>query len=133
MRTNEKVEKKNVEVEKVEVKKCLKIERETYQSKSKEERYTYFVKGILRGKEMRASLIPSDVGGYEVLDLVFIGTSEVDLIVEPFEIPNKDTGEIIKGNTYIARVVDNGETFECPVKPREKSDKAILDMLLARL
>ncbi|MCH5179945.1 MAG: hypothetical protein J1F32_01870 [Erysipelotrichales bacterium] len=116
-----------------EEKKCLKVERETYDSKSKEERYTYFVKGVLRGKEMKASLIPSDIGGYELLDMLFIGTESVDLIVDPFEIVNKDTGEVMKGNSYIARVIENDEKFECPVKPRQKSDKAILDMLLSRL
>lgn len=115
-------------------KKFLKIERETYESKAKEERYSYFVRGNLRGKEMKSSLVPSDIGGYELLDLLFIDDSEVKLIVVPFELNNSETGELVKGNTYVARTTDKkGEVYECPIKPRQKSDKAILEMLLSRL
>lgn len=120
--------------ENVKEEKFLKLERETYESKTKEERYSYFIRGILRGKEMKLSMIPSDIGGYELLDLLFFDNTEVNLIVVPFEMNNSDTGEVVKGNTYIARAIDsNGEVYECPIKPRQKSDKAILEMLLARL
>ena len=44
------------------------------ESKKKEERYTYFVKGTLRGRNVKASLIPSDIGGYDLLEVLFVGT-----------------------------------------------------------
>ena len=41
------------------------------------------------------------------------------------------TGNIIKGNTYGIRTVDeNGEVYECKVKPFRDSDKTLLNMLL---
>lgn len=114
--------------------KFLKIEREIYESKTKEERFRYFIRGKLRGKEIKANLIPSDINGYNLLDVVFEGFESADLVITPFEMKNETTGEIIKGNTYSARTIDeNGEIFECPVKPRQKSDKSIIDMLLLRL
>lgn len=117
-----------------EEKKNLQVERETYESKTKEERFNYFVRGTLRGKEIKASLMPSDIGGYDLLDILFIGNKTADLIVSPFEMKNEETGEMIKGNTYIVRVIDEkGDIYECPVKPRQKSDKCILEMFLARL
>ena len=123
----------NEKVNDVNENKSLKILREVYESKDNVSRYSYFIKGVLRGKSVRVSLMPSDVSGYELLDILFLDNSDVRLDVVPYEI-NDSNGALIKGNTYLARVLDsNGEVFECPVKPRNKSDKYILEMLLNRL
>ena len=121
--------------EKNEVKVCLKIEREVYESKkSNDERYLYFVRGTLRGREVKASIIPTDLGGYDLLDIVFIGTDTADLVLNPYEMVDEKTGKVTNGFTYEARNCDeHGETYTCKVRPRQASDKSILEMLLARL
>lgn len=50
--------------------KNLMVERETYQKDGKDF-YSYFVKGKIRGKEVKARLSPKDIGGYDLLDIVF--------------------------------------------------------------
>ncbi len=122
------------EKEKVVESKVLKIERETFESKTNEVRYSYYVKGTIRGKNVKASLIPSDIGGYEVLDIVFGDSRTADLILVPYSMTDEKTGKEISGNGYEAQNVDeNGEIYKCKVKPRQASDKSLLEMLLARL
>ena len=50
--------------------KNLMVERETYQKDGKDF-YSHFVKGKIRGKEVQARLSPKDIGGYDILDIVF--------------------------------------------------------------
>lgn len=114
--------------------KVLKIERETYQSKDSSERYSYFVKGVIRGKSVKASLIPGDIGGYDVLDIVFGEEKTADLVLVPYSMVDEKTGKEINGNGYEAQNVDElGEVYKCKVKPRQASDKSLLEMLIARL
>ena len=107
----------------------IKVERETFESNGKEY-FSYFIKGNVRGREVKAGVIPPDKGGYTVLDIVFDGQMEAELIVTPFEI--KDVkGKTIKGNTYSVRSYDeDGTVYECPIKPARTSDKSFLNMLL---
>lgn len=114
--------------------KCLKIERETYQSKENVERYSYFIKGVIRGKSIKVSLIPSDIGGYDVLDIVFGDADSANLVLIPYSMVDEKTGQVINGNGYEAQNVDEqGEVYKCKVKPRQASDKSLLEMLLLRL
>ncbi len=107
----------------------LKVEREEY-VKNDRTFYSYFVKGKIRGKSVRVSITPPDVGGYTVLDIVFGESNEADLVVEPFEMKD-NTGKIIKGNTFKVRTTDiDGEVYECSIKPLRPSDKALLNMLV---
>ena len=48
---------------------------------------------------------------------------------------DESTGQKIVGNTYEAQNVDKvtGEVYKCKVKPRQASDKSLLEMLLSRL
>ena len=47
------------------------------------------------------------------------------------EIKDEATGNVIKGNTYAVRSVDeNGEVYECTIKPFRVSDKMLLNMLM---
>ena len=76
--------------------KC-KVERETFESNGKEY-FHYFIKGNVRGRDIKAGVMPPDKGGYTVLDIVFDGEMEAELVITPFEI--KDVkGKTIKGNT----------------------------------
>ena len=109
--------------------KKLIVEREKFEYKGKEY-MGYFVKGIVKGREVRATLKPQDINGYTVLDLIFDGANEVELIAKPYSITD-DNGNVISGNTYIVRSVDeNGEVYECPVKHSRASDKVLLNMLM---
>lgn len=111
-------------------KKILFVERETFEKNDKSY-FSYFIKGKVRGKDVKVALIPPDKGGYSVLDIVFGGADKAELVLMPYEIKDDATGKVVKGNTYSARTVDeNGEVFECGVKPYRNSDKTLLNMLL---
>ena len=109
--------------------KKLIVERDKFEFKGKEY-MGYFIKGIVKGREVRASLKPQDINGYTVLDIIFDGANEVELIAKPYSITD-DNGNVISGNTFIVRSVDeNGEVYECPVKHSRGSDKVLLNMLM---
>ena len=110
--------------------KKLMVERETYEKDGKTY-FTYFIKGVVRGVEARIAVTPSDKGGYTVLDIVFGKEMKADLIAKPYEIKDDATGNVIKGNTYTVQSIDeNGEVYECPIKPFRASDKSLLNMLM---
>ena len=107
----------------------IKVERETYEKNGKTF-YSYFIKGNVRGRDVKASLAPPDKGGYVILDIVFDDAMEAELVVIPYEIRD-EKGNVLKGNTYAVRSQDeNGDIYECKVKPYRDSDKNILNMLL---
>lgn len=108
----------------------IKVERDTYEKNGKTY-FSYFIRGNVRGKDVRAAVIPPDRGGYTVLDIVFGDAMEAELVVTPFEMKDETSGRIISGNTYAVRSVDeNGEVYECKIKPSRASDKALISMLL---
>lgn len=110
--------------------KKLLVEREKFEYNGKEY-MGYFAKGMLKGHEVRAALKPQDINGYTVLDIIFEGANEVELVANPYSIKDETTGETKTGYTFLARSVDeNGEVYECPVKHSRGSDKAILNMLV---
>ena len=105
------------------------VERETF-VKNDKTYYSYFIKGNVRGKDVKAAIVPPDKGGYAVLDIVFGDEMKAELTVKPFEMKT-ETGEVIKGNSYAVHTADeNGEIYECSVKPFRNSDKTLLNMLL---
>lgn len=106
------------------------VERDTYK-KNGQEYFSYFIRGFIRGKERRIGVIPPDNGGYAVLDIVFDDQISAELVLKPYEIKDEKTGQVLKGNSYAVRSVDeNGEIYECPIKPARTSDKTMLNMLL---
>ena len=108
----------------------IKVERETFEKDGKTF-FSYFIKGQIRGKDVRILVTPPDKGGFAVLDIVFGNEMQADLIVNPYEIKDDATGNVIKGNTYAVHSVDeNGEVYECSIKPFRQSDKALLNMLI---
>ena len=101
--------------------KVLKVERECYESKSNEIRYTYFISGVIRNKKVKASLIPGNIGGYDVLDIVFGEEKTTDLILVPYSMVDEKTGKEKSGYTYEAQNIDeNGEVYKCKIKPRKQ-------------
>ena len=110
----------------------IKVERDTYEKDGKTY-YSYFIKGNIRGRDIRVLIVPPDKGGYTVLDIVFGEEMEAELVLNPYEIKDESTGKVIKGNSYAVRTVDeDGEVYECAIKPFRESDKALLNMLLSK-
>lgn len=109
--------------------KQIQVERETY-TKNGKEYFSYFIQGVVRGKHIKAAVVPPDNGGYQVLDIVFDGSMACDLVVTPFEMKGEN-GQTISGNTYTVRSVDtDGTVYECKIKPFRQSDKNMINMLL---
>ena len=109
------------------------VQREPFESNGRQ-LYSYFIKGVLRGKEIKIQVAPpnkdTDKNGYNVLDVVFGDAMEAELIIIPYEIKD-DSGKVIKGNTYAVRSYDeDGTVYECPIKPARTSDKTFINMLL---
>lgn len=105
------------------------VEREAYE-KNENTYFGYFIKGVVRGKDVKVLISPPDVGGYAVLDIVFGNENKAELVVTPYEMKDA-AGNLISGNTYAVRSVDeNGEIYECSIKPFRKSDKSLLNMIL---
>ena len=106
------------------------VEREVFEKDGKSY-FSYFIRGNVRGKDVRVAIIPPDKGGYTVLDIVFGNAMACELAVKPFEIKDDATGKVISGNTFaVVSYDENGETYECAIKPYRASDKAILNMLV---
>ena len=108
----------------------IKVERALYEKNGKQY-YGYFVKGVVRGKQIKAGVKATDFGGYDLLDIVFNGENEADLVATPFEMTAED-GRVITGNIYAVQSVDEetGEVYSCKIKPTLDSDKTKLAMLL---
>ena len=112
-------------------KQVIMVERETFE-KNEKTYFSYFIKGNIRGKDVKIAVAPPDKGGYTVLDIVFGDAMKADFVVEPFEFKDS-TGKTISGVRHLVRSIDeNGEIFECAIKPARQSDKALLNMLLAQ-
>ena len=115
------------------------VERETFE-KNGRTFFSYFIKGVIRGKDVKVAVVPPDKGGYTVLDIVFgnemsaFGNEmSAELILKPYEIKDEATGRVIAGNSYAVQSADeDGEIYECSVKPYRNSDKALLAMLVKR-
>ena len=106
------------------------VERETFEKNGKTY-FSYFIEGEIRGKHVKAAVVPPDKGGYTVLDIVFGGAMAAELVVKPFEMKDEATGKIISGNSFaVVSYDENGMSYECAIKPYRASDKAILNMIL---
>ena len=109
--------------------KKIKVERETY-TKDDKTYFSYFIKGVIRGREVRIAVVPPDNGGFRVLDIVFDNAMSADLILKPYEIKD-DRGHVLKGNTYaVVSVDEDGIDYECAIKPFRKFDQSLMNMLL---
>ncbi len=73
----------------------IKVERDTYEKDGKTY-YSYFIKGNIRGRDIRVLIVPPDKGGYTVLDIVFGEEMEAELVLNPYEIKDESTGKVQK-------------------------------------
>lgn len=106
------------------------VERETFTSKDKREMYGYFVRGKIRGRDVKVDFNAEDQGGYEVLDIIFDIKPTAELLITENEMTNDD-GTKQRYTTYEVQNVDeDGIVYKYKVKPARKSDKAYLDVLL---
>lgn len=114
------------------IKSGLKIERSKY-VKDNKEYFNYFVKANLRGKEINANLVPSDIGGYELLPIVFYESETIDLGLVPYSITNEKTGEVQSGFTFVGYSMDtDGTLYTTKLRASHDSDKAILNVLFQK-
>ncbi len=111
---------------------CLIVEREIYESRDRKSYYGYFVRGKVRGREVKVDLMPKnkDFDGYEILDIIFDIAPTAQLVLRDEEM----TSESGKSSTYTVYEVQNtdedGILYSYKVKPRAESDKSILNILL---
>ena len=109
--------------------KNLKVLKEHY-TKDGKEYNCYCLRGNIRGVDARIQLLPPDIQGYTLLDIVFGEENEADFVVTPFEFKD-DHGNVIAGNSYSVRSIgDQGEIYESKLIPANVSDKRLIELLL---
>lgn len=95
--------------------------------------FAYIVRGVIRGQAKKVDFAPKDMGGYEPLDLLFDIADRAELIMED-KVMEDNNGNKTAYTAYSVRVTDeDGEVWECEVKPQRNSDKALLNFLLIEL
>lgn len=113
--------------------KKIMVEREAYEKNGKSY-FAYYINGKVRGIDVKVKVVPPDMGGYTVLDIVYLGAKAVELSLTPFNFTDERSGREISGTTYSVKSFDeNGDVYECKVKPFRDSDKNILNMLLKQV
>ena len=108
------------------------VYREKFISKERRQKYWgYFVVGMLRGRKVRVSLVSTDAGGYDLLDIVFNGADSVELWRKPYSMKDEKGKVTASGFTYSVVSLDEDETvYTAQVKPSRKSDKALLEKII---
>lgn len=92
--------------------------------------FSYVVNAFIRGQEKKIDFMPKDKGGYEPLDILFDISPKAELILREEEMTDNE-GRKSKYLTYTAQVIDeDGEIWDCSVKPQRDSDKALLKFAL---
>ena len=64
------------------------VEKETFEKDDKTY-FSFFIKGVVRGKEIKVAVVPPDRGSYAVLDVGFGNEMKANLVVKPFVIQRK--------------------------------------------
>ena len=86
---------------------------------------------MLRGRKVRVSLVSTDAGGYDLLDIVFNGADSVELWRKPYSMKDEKGKITASGFTYSVVSLDEDETvYTAQVKPSRKSDKALLEKII---
>ena len=105
------------------------VEREVFE-KGDKSYSSYYIKGNVRGKNVKAQVIPPDFGGYKVLDIVYNGGNEAELQLTPYKFTTED-GQVLEGNTLkVVSYDEDGTVYECLVKLARGSDKSLFKMLV---
>lgn len=106
----------------------IKVTREAFTGES-ETYYGYYVYGNIRGIDVKAQVIPLDFGGYAVLDIVYDGEDEAELVTEDYTYTAKDGAEKVGKHYKVVTYDSDGKAYECPVKPAKRSDKTLINVL----
>ena len=112
----------------------LTVERETYEAKNNKEYYGYFVRGQVRGREVRADLVPKnkDFDGYEILDIIFDIAPTAELTIREETSENEHGGKVRYTVYEVQHTDEDGILYSYKLKPRAESDKSILNVLLQK-
>jgi hypothetical protein len=116
----------------------VKLKLELVRTKSKDGNVysNYFVRGVMRDKEIRAEFRPrkGDVRAYDFLnDVIFAGGNVADLRVTE-GVMRQDDGTKMRYSTYEAIAVgDDGIEYSMKVSPLNESDKAIAKVFVQQV
>lgn len=95
--------------------------------------YAYQVRGMIRGQEKKIDFVPKDKGGYEPLDIIFDIKPCAELIVSDEVMTDNDGNKTAYKAYKVSVTDDDGDLWECGVKPQRDSDKALLAFLQTML
>ena len=117
----------------------LKVVRELLDAKTKsgDDMYGYVLreKITVNGKEreIRVDFAAKDIGGYDMLDIIFMTGDEAYLSVREEVMTNENTGEVTPYMVYeIWNEDEDGIPYVYKVKPMRESDKAKLNVILQK-
>ena len=118
----------------------LKVVREiipNVKTKAGEAMYSYVLreKLVVKGvnKEIKVDFVAKDMGGYGVLELIFMLSDEAYLSVHEESLKDDKTGEVTSYTVYdIWNQEDDGTVYKYQVKPFRASDKAKLSVILQK-
>lgn len=117
----------------------LKVVRELLDAKTKRggDMYAYVLryKTMVNGaeREIRVDFVAKDIGGYDMLDMIFLYGDEALLDVREETMVDEDTNEERKYFVYeIWNVDEDAITWSYKVKPARESDKAKLNVILQK-
>lgn len=115
----------------------LKVVRELLDAKTKagEDMYGYVLREKIvvngREREIRVDFAAKDIGGYDVLDIIFMLGDEAFLSVREEHMTDDKTGEVTDYMVYeIWNEDEDGIPYVYKVKPMRESDKAKLNVVL---
>lgn len=111
------------------------VTRSSFTTKEGEELYGYQIndKLLVNGVErpIRIDLTAKDIGGYEMLDIIFMLAEQAYLIVRDETMTDSKTNKKSTYRVYEVVNVDNyGIPYKYQVKPSAKSDEAMLNVLI---
>ena len=117
----------------------LKVTRELLDAKTKsgEDMYGYVLREKItvngREREIRVDFAAKDVGGYDMLDIIFMTGEEAFLSVRQEHMTDEKTGEVTEYMVYeIWNEDEDGIPYVYKVKPMRESDKAKLNVILQK-
>ena len=117
----------------------LKVTRELLDAKTKsgEDMYGYVLREKItvngREREIRVDFAAKDVGGYDMLDIIFMTGEEAFLSVREEHMTDEKTGEVTDYMVYeIWNEDEDGIPYVYKVKPMRESDKAKLNVILQK-
>ena len=117
----------------------LKVTRELLDAKTKsgDDMYGYVLKEeiVVNGqkREIRVDFAAKDIGGYDMLDIIFMTGEEAFLSVREEFMTDDKTGDVTPYMVYeIWNEDDDGIPYVYKVKPMRESDKAKLNVVLQK-